>query len=139
MNPQLEKIRRASLALRVLVILGMVGILGLLAVLIALPTALEAVVAHNPNRISAGGLSLAERVGLWGVMVLTALPTLYALNQLRHLFIAYEAGDILSTRAAGCLTRFGKGLLAMSVVGVLSHTATALVLSWGNPPSSPLM
>ena len=136
MNPRFTKIRRASVALRVVVILGMVGIVALLAMLIALPTALEAIVALDPGNISEGGINRAERFGLWCVMVLASLPTLYALNQLRLLFTAYAQGDILSARAATCLSRFGQGLLAMCVAGVLAETLKALVLTWGNVPGN---
>lgn len=75
---------------------------------------------------------------VWGAVYAIAAGsialTCAALWNIRVLLVLYATGDVLGADTALRIRRIGNLVLALAIYGILAHTATVLVLTWGNPP-----
>lgn len=81
-----------------------------------------------PAVLSAPAWGAIYAIGVGSVALICA-----ALWNMRALLVHYATGDVLGPDTALRIRRIGHLLLALAIYGVVSHTLTVLVLTWGNP------
>ena len=92
----------------------------------------DVVAARFPGLTISPGPGTAIAAGLVGALPLAA--AIYALVQMRALFGLYRDGEILTAASAARIQRIGQGLFAIALLGPVTHTIQALILTWNNPP-----
>lgn len=130
-----EKIHRVSQTLVVISTLGLIG-LGLLAATVTLVPSLLVVLAEigHPDVNQQATISLPHHLGILSAALLSFAASAYILWHIRGLFAAFAAGEVFSARPPRHINRIGWGLVAATVVEIISPMLTVLFLSLGNPP-----
>jgi hypothetical protein len=57
----------------------------------------------------------------------------WILNQMRHLFEGYKAGNVLTDRSAHLIQRIGSGFLGLAVAQIALVPIQSVLLTWSNP------
>jgi hypothetical protein len=69
-----------------------------------------------------------------GIGWVALLPLVAALGHMRHLFIRYQQGEILTDPCAHHILRTGQWLVALAAVSVLIHPVQTLLMTIDNAP-----
>ncbi|WP_092783421.1 hypothetical protein [Jannaschia pohangensis] len=94
----------------------------------------DALIAGNPtlNIVTPPGAGAVTGYVL--IEALLMAVGIYVLWQVRALFGAYAAGDILTLESAQTLQRAGGGLLALAGCNIVATAVQGVLLTWANPP-----
>jgi len=112
-----------------------------LALVAALPIAIALIAFLDPKQVMRGladvGITSLDQRGqiiVFVVSMVSSLPLMWGLFQLRGLFLCYAAGDVFSQAASRFLSRFALALLLDAGAKVLSRTVQVLLLTMDSPP-----
>ncbi|MEO0914365.1 MAG: DUF2975 domain-containing protein [Pseudomonadota bacterium] len=135
-----EKIRSVSRILVVVSTLGLVGLALLAATFTLVPALLVALAEQaHPDVSRQATISLPHHLGILAASLLSLAASAYILWHIRALFAAFAAGEVFSARPPHHIHRIGWGLIAATLVQIVSPTLTVLFLSLGNPPGEKML
>ncbi|MDC6170330.1 DUF2975 domain-containing protein [Paucibacter sp. XJ19-41] len=133
-----QRLRRLSLSVQALALLGGVAPLLLLPLFWSQPDWV-ARVALGEWGLKAVQLDSGARLG--GLLA-TALPvgvSLWALWQVWAMFGCYARGELLTPQPARHLRRLGWAMIMLAAALPLGHSLIVLALTWANPPGQRLL
>ena len=132
-----RRLRGLAAVVRVLILLGAPFLIMVPVLLVAVPEALPLLGMGRCNieasSLLIGEFTLAARLRIAVVSLISLGLWLAVLWQLWQLFGRYKLGEVFSLRAVMHLRRFAWGLLTLAAAGPLTRALMSVAISWDNP------
>lgn len=132
---QLHHVSKWAAVLRGLTIAAMVVLpITIIGGLLSLPFVPDSLGDTVSGITPSADVSRTQMVLVVGLSLISPLILLHTLNEMRKLFDAYVAGDVLTEGSAKLILRIGQGFLALAIVPFLLRPIQSVLLTMANPP-----